>query len=70
MGKAGIDTGIWKPHSTRGASTSKAHAQGVSVKEILDSANWTNVGTFQRFYRRPIEGKSDVFSKTVLKLDN
>jgi integrase len=54
MTDAGIDTNIFTAHSTRGASTSKAKALGVSSQDILKTANWSSESTFCRFYRRPI----------------
>ena len=54
IGLAGIDTKNFKGHSTRSASTSKAASQGLSVKEILSRANWSNESTFQKFYNKEI----------------
>ena len=58
---AGIDTSIFKAHSHRGASTSVAFTCGISVKDVLNTADWTN--TFYRFYNRETR---DSFSRTVL----
>ena len=38
---AGIDTGIFKSHSTRAASTSKARESDLSLEEVLQMANWS-----------------------------
>jgi hypothetical protein len=46
---AGIDTGIFKAHSTRSAATSKAYNSGVSVHDILKQARWSNTSTLQNF---------------------
>ncbi|CAC5382053.1 unnamed protein product [Mytilus coruscus] len=51
---AGVNTSIFKTHSTRGASTSAALKAGVSVNSILKSAGWTNESTFRQFYNRPV----------------
>ena len=40
LGSVGIDTSIFKGHSTRSALTSKARAGGVSLGEVLKMANW------------------------------
>ena len=40
-----VDTTTFKPHSACSASTSKASAQGFSVKDILDRANWSRATT-------------------------
>lgn len=53
MQKAGVDTSIFSAHSTRGASSSKARAAGVSVADILRTASWASESTFCRFYYRP-----------------
>ena len=66
LAKVGVDTEIWTAHSTRGAATSKALSVGVSVKTILDSANWSSAGTFKRFYNRPISSEKQDFQKKVL----
>ena len=44
--KAGIDTSIFKGHSFRRASTSKAVSLGVPLDVILKAADWKNAGTF------------------------
>ena len=50
---AGIDTETFSAHSIRGASTSEALKQGVSITEILDMADWSQENTFSKFYYRP-----------------
>ena len=50
---AGIDTGIFSAHSIRGASTSEALRQGISITEILGMADWSQESTFSKFYYRP-----------------
>ena len=52
MKDAGIDVSIFKGHSVRWASTSKAAAQGFSVREIMDRANWSGASTFKTFYHK------------------
>ena len=64
MTLSGIDTGIFSPHSTRGAATSKAWAAGVSVPDILRAADWSSVSTFKRFYHQPVH--SSEFGWVVL----
>jgi len=54
MAEAGIDTSIFKAHSIRGASCSTAAGAGVTTKDILDAADWSSEGTFQRFYCREL----------------
>lgn len=66
LSQAGIDISVFSAHSTRGASSSKAISQGVSVKEIMAMADWSNSSTFSTFYKRKITSKS--FTNTVLSL--
>ena len=56
MEEAGIDISIFKAHSVRGASCSSAAGAGVTTKDILDAADWSSEGTFQRFYCRNLKG--------------
>lgn len=64
MGNAGIDTTIFKGHSTRSASTSKARESGVSLEEVVKMADWSGPSTFIRFYYRP--RFSDLYARAVL----
>jgi hypothetical protein len=43
---AGIDTSIFKAHSTRSASTSAATKLGVPLQDIMSSAGWSSNSTF------------------------
>ena len=54
MKDAGIDTTIFKPHSTKGASTSAAKAFNVPVQVIMNTAEWRSVSTFDKFYDLPV----------------
>ncbi|KAJ8050270.1 hypothetical protein HOLleu_03405 [Holothuria leucospilota] len=49
---AGVDTGVFTAHSTRGASTSAALRAGMAVEDIMKVADWTRVATFKKFYFR------------------
>ena len=51
MEEARIDIFIFKAHSVRGGVATGA---GVTSKDILDAANWSSEGTFQRFYYRQL----------------
>ena len=55
MTLAGIDTTMFLPGSTRGASTSAAGRRGASIAPILGAGDWTILGTYQRFYERNLE---------------
>ena len=57
MIEAGIDTSIFKSHSVRGATCSKAADAGATTKQILDAADCSSKGTYQQFYHRRLENK-------------
>ncbi len=52
LNASGIDTDIFKAHSSRGAATSAAKLAGVSGDDILATANWSTDSTFNKFYFR------------------
>ena len=67
--KAGIDTKIFGGHSTRSASCSKAKACGVTVKEILNQAYWSNDTVFQKRYCKEVDVDSiNHFQSSILKI--
>ena len=55
LADAGIDVTVFTAHSTRKASTSLANNLGLSVKDLIKAAGWTNIHTFQRFYNLPVK---------------
>jgi len=67
MTAAGIDTTKYQGHSTRAASTSRAKAAGLSVREIMDRANWRNAKTFHRFYDRPVAEPAVPYGTVILQ---
>lgn len=64
---SGIDTNVFSAHSYRGASTSQAFASGMSLKDVMETANWKNAKTFHTFYHRD---KQSDYSSTVLSCRN
>lgn len=69
LDEAGNDPNKSKARSSRGASTSKASAKGLSCKEILEMARWTKATIFRRHYLRDIVAKSNSrnsFQQTIL----
>ena len=64
--EADIDTEIFKGHSTRLASPSKAGVAGLSVTDILERGSWTNASTWQRFYNRQVEASAEKYQNKVL----
>lgn len=67
MVAAGINTGIFKPHSTRAASTSAAAAKDTPLDVILSTAGWNSSGTFGKFYNKNIQpSQTDTFGYNIL----
>ena len=66
---SGIDTDMFKGHSTRSASSSKASVQGVPLQEILKRGHWSNKTTFEKIYKKDVSSESSVgsFEKAILK---
>ena len=66
--QSGIDTKIFKSHSTRHASTSAASRSGINIETIRKTAAWTEgSGVFARFYNRPVI-ENCTFAKSILNL--
>ena len=65
MKDAGINTSVFKPHSTRSAATSAAKAANVPIHEIMNTAGWRSDSTFAKFYDRPITNDSN-FAEAIL----
>ena len=63
---AGIDTKHFNAHSTRAASTSKAAKLGVSIKEIMEAAHWSNESTFHKFYNKSSKQSTNQFQAAVI----
>ena len=63
--EAGIDTRVYKAHSTRAAATSAASRNGVPITQILTTAGWASERTFRRFYNKPLQVKGQ-FARSVL----
>lgn len=67
LDRAGVDTGKFKAHSKRSASTSMVTKKGIDVQALLKLASWKSELTFGRFYNKPIENESSVMVNTFLK---
>ena len=52
--KAGVDTKVFKAHSTRAAATSAA-ARSVDISTVLRTAGWSRESTFAKFYNKPLQ---------------
>ena len=69
LNKAGVNTMVYKAHSTRAASTSAA-AQTLEISHVLRTAGWANEQTFAKFYKKPIQSPSESghkFASSVLR---
>lgn len=66
MAKAGIDTSVYKAHSTRAAVTSAAKGKKVPIDTILSTAGWSSESTFARFYDKPIQDTAKNFRHELL----
>ena len=64
LGAVGVDSDIFKSHSTRAASTSAARTMEVPMDHVLATAGWANEGTFQRFCNKPVAAPA-TFADTV-----
>lgn len=56
---AGIDINKFQAHSYRGAASSSAFQSGITLKDILKTANWKSARTFKKFYLRDVENLSE-----------
>ena len=63
---SGINTDIFKPHSTRSASSSHARLSGLSLSDILKRGSWSNETTWDKFYNKSILTFEEKFVKAVI----
>ena len=66
--EAGIDTSTFTANSVRGASATAAMEKGVTLTDILHTADWSSDTTFQHFYYRPV--KDATYAHRVLTPNN
>ena len=68
MEQAGVDVKVYRAHSTRAASTSKAQTKLVPMDRILEAGMWKKESTFARFYQKKLDNADDdsVFQEAVL----
>ena len=50
--KLGINTSVWKPHSTRGAGVTMYKKMGLNSEQVCEIGKWKNVGAFTSHYLR------------------
>ena len=51
---AGVHTTVFKPHSYRSASVSKAKVNSVPTSVVLEKGCWIRESTFKKFYYKDI----------------
>ena len=61
---AGVDTKLYRSHSTRAACVSSAVRAKVPVDIILKTAGWSQDSTFAKYYKKPI--RSDTILSTAI----
>lgn len=70
LSNSGIDISKFKAHSFRAASSTAASNAGISLNEILKTANWASAQTFKKFYFKNIENdknNSRLYVNSVFK---
>lgn len=60
LAKDGIETTIFSAHSTRAASVSAAKNKGAPLDTIMSTAGWSNAGTFQTYYDKPVQDNKQI----------
>ena len=65
---ADVDTKVFKAHSVRGASSSKALLKGLSVKEVVDQGRWSLESTWQKYYHKKVNSASKRYQDSILRL--
>lgn len=64
---ANVDTSIFKAHSFRHSSTSKAFSKGIPINSIYCNAGWSDKSrVFAKFYNRPCYDVNE-FANAVMK---
>lgn len=66
LSEAGIDTNVFKAHSTRSASTSAAKSAAVPIQDILGAAGWSSDSVFGKYYNKPIQENSS-YAEAILQ---
>ena len=66
MTEAGIDTNVFKAHSTRSVSTSAAKLVAVPIQDVLDAAGWCSDSVFGKYYNKPIQKNSNSYAQAIL----
>ena len=67
MFAAGIDINKFKVHSVRSATTTKANARNIPLKDIMTLAGWTSESTFKKYYLKPVRRPVQPMSSALLQ---
>jgi len=62
--KSGINTEIFKAHSTRSAAVSSAANAGITTNDILNAADWSSESVFRNFYYKSVN--KSTFGSSIL----
>lgn len=57
---AGIQVGVFKAHSVRGASNSKLAKLHLPIKSIMQKASWKTENTFRKFFQKEVIIDTDI----------
>ena len=63
---SGVDVSLFKSHSTRSTSTSRASLSAASIQEILGESRCSNESTWQKFYKKPLVSNEKNFQDRIL----
>lgn len=64
---AGIDTSVYKSHSTRAAAASAAKRADLPISNTLTQAGWANEQTFRKIYDKPLVKGQGAFTTVILQ---
>lgn len=66
--RSGVDTSVFKGHSTRHASTSAAARAGLHIDTIRNTAGWSSSSEmFNKFYNLPLISDKTEFANAILR---
>ena len=63
---AGIDTSVFKGHSSHSAATSGAKLAGASISDILTMGSWSNEIVWQKYCNKSILTPEASFQRKLL----
>ena len=66
MSLSGIDVSLFKGHSTRSASTSRASLSGTSIQKILGESRWRSESTWKKVYKKALASIEKNFQARIL----